>query len=100
MPQIHHTFDEPAGYRITFTEREYDTLAWLSVRYECAEVLYLGMISVNEDPIDLMFSVPEHVAWEYQDAVKAENGDDNAMLPPCAGGSLADKLISLWEAIV
>ncbi len=45
------------------------------------------------------FSVPELVAWSYVDACEAENGC-GVWVPPCAGGSLAEKLSAFREAVV
>lgn len=75
-----------------------DALAWIADRYECATVLYDGSRFVRSRNGHVMVT-PEHVAWEYLAELEVENGG-GLLVPPCAGGPLADALIELREAIV
>lgn len=101
------TFGRDAGgYTFTLTDRERDALAWIADRYVSAETLYDGAsfepADDDGDPDyhgDWVVLVPEPVAWAYVDAL--ENDEDGSpVVPPCAGGPLADKLQAFYEAIV
>lgn len=92
-------------YTLTLTSEELNALAWIADRYTSAEVLYDGMELADEDAAPFAddvtaFIVPEHVVWEYVAALPEDNGVPGAVLPPCAGGTLAAKLIELWESVV
>ena len=90
------------SYQLTLTDSELKALAWIADRYQSAAVLYDGMEDASDENIrltgDYLFYVPEHVAWEYRDALEEEDG--NQIVPPCTGGTLAEKLISFLGSIV
>ena len=91
------------SHTLTLTPEEESALSWISARYESARVLYDGMIRQECSDIDChlhphTFAIPERVAWSYQDALEEEDG--NQVVPPCAGGTLAEKLLTFLEAIV
>ena len=89
------------GYVFELTDRERDALAWIADRYPSAEVLFDGATwSADDDGDRWVALVPEHVAWNYRDALADDNGVPDAVLPPCAGGRLAEVLLDLWNAIV
>lgn len=85
------------SYTIRLQRHEMDALAWIADRYTSAEILWDGSDYDEETSI---LTVPEHVAWEYRDALPEDNGDPGATLPPCAGGSLAVALLAFLEGIV
>lgn len=84
-------------YMVPMSEASYRSLAWIADRYTSAEVLYDGSTYNTETG---MLEVPEHVAWDYSEELPRDNGVEGAILPPCAGGELADVLIAFWEEIV
>ena len=89
-------------YRLTFTKEEFKSLAWLADRYTTAEILWnhtelagsMGSVEV------WVMNLPESEAWSYQEALKEENGNPDQVLPTCVGGTLAEKLVELYESIV
>lgn len=85
------------NYTLTLSPDAHRALAWIADRYTSAEVLYDGS-EYDEDTQTL--TVPEHVAHNYLDELPQDNGVEGAVLPPCAGGPLAEALISLYEQIV
>ena len=85
------------SYTLTLTDEERNALAWVADRYTSAEVLYAGM---EETDAEGTFTVPEHVAWEYAEALPLDNGNPAQSVPPCVGGMLADKLLTLLDSIV
>ena len=90
------------AYLLTLTYEEQRALGWVADRYHCAEVLYDGMYALDGEDADgsVTYRVPEHVAWEYAEALPLENGVEGAVLPPCVGGMLGEKLVRLLEEIV
>ena len=87
-------------YVFELTDRERDALAWIADRYPSAEVLFDGATWAADDDGDTWTAkVPEHVAWNYRDALADDNWRTLG-LPPCAGGRLAEVLLDLWNAIV
>ncbi len=92
------------SYKLTLTSSEHRALAWVADRYGSAEILYDGMVRTDDDDSGDgwggVFDVPEHVAWNYAEELPRDNGVESALLPPCAGGSLAGKLIGLLDGIV
>ncbi len=94
----------PSGhaYRVTIGGGEYRSLGWLADRYTSAEKLWdacslVGSLGPGHEVYAITMTEP--AAWEYRDDVDAENGDDS-IVPPCCGGSLADKLAAFHEAIL
>ena len=85
-------------YQLTLTVSEMRTLGWIADRYRSAQVLHDGMEGEeNQRGMEGNFTVPESIAWEYRDALREET---DQMVPPCAGGTLAEKLATLYEEIV
>ena len=84
---------EGFAYVIPMTPAAHKALAWIADRYSSAAVLFDGSRFVAN-----VLVVPEGVAHEYVQALEEEDG--SPLVPPCAGGPLADALIELWEAIV
>lgn len=90
------------NYRLELTADEHKTLAWVADRYDSASVLYDGMVKVedaNEDGWGGLFDVAEEIAWQYEEELGLENGG-GLLVPPCVGGTLAEKLIEFQERIV
>lgn len=86
-------------YRLTLSEGEYESLAYAAGRYESARVLYAALD--GDDTFaegDTVFTLSEPDAWAYREALAEEDGD--LIVPPLIGGSLAERLISLFESIV
>lgn len=86
-----------SAYTIHLTGDAWNTLLWIADRYTSAEVLVQGSDYDDETGI---LTVPEHVAWEYAEALPEDNGVADAFLPPCAGGPLADALVEFFDSIV
>lgn len=82
-------------YVLSMPEAEYNTLAWIADRYPSAEVLYDGSVYHHN-----VLIVPEWVAHEYRDALPEDNGNPYQIIPPCAGGSLAEVLIEFYDGMV
>lgn len=85
------------NYSIRLDQDAMNALAWIADRYVSAEVLYDGS---DYDPDTETLTVPEHIAWEYVEALPKDNGVAYADLPPCAGGLLAEALIAFFNSIV
>lgn len=84
-------------YMVPMSEPAHQALAWIADRYGSAGVLYDGS-TYNAETETL--EIPEHVAWDYCEELPRDNGVEGAILPPCAGGELADALIAFWQEIV
>lgn len=80
------------AYKIEMTEQEYDDLGYIADRYTYAQVLYDGMDYDEETGIA---EIPEHVAWEFSEAVEDEDG-----FMPLLGGDLLRKVVDFWQEIV
>ena len=93
---------EPHTYRVSLEEDEVRTLSWLGERYETAEILcsHMELCAVEEGGAYAQITLPEHIAWDYETALREENGNPDQMLPTCVGVPLGDKLIALYLAIV
>jgi hypothetical protein len=89
-------------YTLTLTADEHKALAWIADRYTSAEVLYDGLDATDDNDQDWggNFTIAEHVVWEYMEALPEDNGNPGQIVPPCVGGTLADKLVRLWESVV
>lgn len=81
------------SYTVHLTDDETKALSWLAARHETAAILW----AYEEDNV---ITLPEYEAWRYLEEMVKENGNPNQVIPTCAGGSLASKLIDLWESIV
>lgn len=88
-------------YKIKLDKLEYKRLAWIAERYKYAQVLFDGLVQGDVTywewvpNVPLEFEIEEHKAWEWVDAVEAEDG-----WMTCAGGTLLEKLVALYEEIV
>ena len=104
------------NYKIKLNRDELNTLAWVGDRYESAGILYDSLKLVPEDDkfyfanrqdrtTEFLWEIEEHLIWEYSDAIPSDwsysNPDDCPMtIPPCIGGTLGDKLATLYEEII
>jgi hypothetical protein len=86
-------------YATKMTRESYEVLSWIADRYESAGVLYDGSRTVRSGNDSVILLTPESCAHDYLTALSEENGDD-MVIPPCAGGPLADALLALWETVV
>ena len=91
------------AYRITLTDKEYETLCWLSDRGYDAELLDLATLeSTPEDelpeaPNVYVLVMSEPTAWTWNENIEA---DRHAYLTCLGPGDLMDKLIALEQSIV
>ena len=81
-------------YKLNLTEPEMDSLRWVAERYSSARIL-LEALTPTEEPE--VYTVAEHSAWEYQAELDVSG---EGFLPPCVGGTLAEKLITFLNGIV
>ena len=83
-------------YTLQLTLDEAQALMWLADRYNYAEALW---DAAEEEFIGTATGyrivLSEAGAWNFADAVQAEDG-----YLPCCGGPLADKITALLESIV
>lgn len=81
---------------ITFTPREYDTLAWLAARYGSADVLERAAEPYGDEdtgePEGYRLTLAPETLRDYWRELWEDNGETAQDVPPCAGGTLADKL--------
>lgn len=89
-----------SAYTIELDESEYNALCWLADRYVCAETLWTCAVAPDDFSSGRTLEIPEHVAWRYVEELKAENGNPRQLVPPCAGGSLAAKLMKFLDSII
>ena len=81
-------------YAVPMSEDEYRALEWIGDRYTCAGILRdRSCYRAN------VLLVPEGTAHEYLTELEQENGG-GMIVPPCAGGRLADNLADLYSAVV
>lgn len=88
-------------YQLTLTREEERALMWVADRYSSAEVFFDSAVLETREETDgvVTYNIPEHIAWRYEEELEQENGG-GLLVPPCVGGTLADKLIAFREAIV
>lgn len=90
------------AYELHLTNAERDSLAWIADRYCSAAVIYDGARwdAPDETRETWLGVVPQGVAWGYIAALHALEDYDAPppSVPPCAGGTLADKLRELVHA--
>jgi hypothetical protein len=91
-----HRDGNRAFYCLTLTEEAYSSLGWIADRYSSAEVLYDRARTVRAGEGRTLI-IAENVAWDYMAELEEENG--GSIVPTCAGGSLAEELLSLWQLI-
>lgn len=97
-----HGWEDGTGTRLAYvyvvplTENEARSLAWVAARYSSAHVLWAH---TDEDENGTQYvRLREHEAWEYVRTLD-EDEDGSPLVPPCVGGTLADKLADLHERI-
>lgn len=84
---------------IHLSPSEYRALSWLADRYGSADVLYAATDDLSPDPgmpVYVLTLTPETLR-DYWRELLADNGDPAQTVPPCAGGTLADKLRRIPE---
>lgn len=81
-------------YVVPMSKGAQRSLAWIADRYVSAAYLFDGSRRLPNALV-----VPEHVAHEYIRSLE-EDEDGSPIVPPCAGGELADVLVDLWNAVV
>ena len=87
-------------YQLTLTSGERDAFDWVGDRYAAGDVARLLLDCMPEDAAwgeegDVVFAVPEHVAWGMNDLAEQEE-----YLWPCFSEALADKMNAFCQAIV
>ena len=87
-------------YRLTLTKGERDAFDWVGNRYAAGEVARLlrdcmAADAEWDDEGDILFAVPEHVAWEIN-----RLAEDEEYLWPCFAPGLSSKLNAFCQAIV
>lgn len=80
------------GYRIRITEQELEALDYIGERYDYASVLMDVLVETDTDGV---YEISESDAWEFAEAVEAEDGH-----LPLLGGSLAERVQALLDNIV
>lgn len=91
--------DERFHYVVPLNGDECRTLAWIAARYDTAGILW-AHTEEDDDGEGAMLRLPESEAWRYRDALATENGNPDQLVPACVGGTLAEKLEELYDAIV
>lgn len=91
------------SYSLALTADEYKSLAWLADRYSAAEALFDALKPADDATADGdgggSYALTESDAWIFADFYR--DGDGGAPYAiPCCGGSLAEKIDALFEAIV
>lgn len=79
--------------KVTLTSEEWRTLRYLSDRYSSADVLWCAGTD-RDDGSAVLYITPD-VLRDYWRALWDDNGDAAQTVPPCAGGTLAEKLRSI-----
>lgn len=88
-------------YRLTLTAEERRAFDWIGDRYETggpvARMLsdYMPEAAEWDGPDDITFTVPEHVAWQIDQASKAEGH-----YWPCFSPDLAKKMCRFTNQLV
>lgn len=80
------------GYRIRITDEEWESLDYIGERYDYANVLTDALTETDTEGV---YELSEADAWEFAEAVEAEDGH-----LPLLGGSLADRVQALLDNIV
>lgn len=88
------------AYVLELTDSERDSLAWIADRYCSASVLFDGARWEQRDDEIWAGVISSGVMWGYLAALIALEDYDAPppSIPPCAGGTLADKLRELVRA--
>jgi hypothetical protein len=87
-------------YQLLLTKAERDAFDWVGDRYAAGEVARLLLDCMPEDAAwgdegEIVFTVPEHVAWEINRLAEEEE-----YLWPCFAPDLSRKLNDFCQAIV
>ena len=87
-------------YQLTLTKGERDAFDWVGNRYAAGEVARLLLDCMSEDDEwdsegDLVFKVPEHVAWEISSLAEEED-----FQWPCFAPELSSKMNDFCQSIV
>lgn len=90
-------------YTLTLTRGERSAIDWIGNRYHNGRDLFLALCDARwvpddrdwDDPGDIIFHVPEHVAWNI-----AELGERNDNLWPCFAPDLVEKMQNFCVQIV
>lgn len=100
------------GYLLILTDEELRSLRVIARSYCSAENLLDGAIYLTGEeweasgaqPGEWPLWIPEHVAWEYRDALAGDwscpEDEAPAGYPPLAGGTLAEKLSAFEQEII
>jgi len=83
------------SYHLTLTQDQRAAFDWVGDRYGAGDVARLLLTQCQhtpeeaewDQPGDMAFTVPEHVAWQIRDLAEAED-----FLWPCFAGELTRKL--------
>jgi hypothetical protein len=87
-------------YQLILTKGERDAFDWVGNRYAAGDVAKLLLDCMPEDAEwdsegEILFSVPEHVAWEINTLAEEEEHQW-----PCFAPDLASKMNVFCQAIV
>lgn len=85
---------------VQLSPSEYRALSWLADRYSSADVLYAATDDLSPDvdgPAVYVLTIGPETLRDYWRALLEDNGDPAQTVPPCAGGTLADKLRRIPE---
>lgn len=87
-------------YKLVLTKGEREAFDWVGNRYAAGEVARLLLDCMSEesawdDEGEIVFTVPEHVAWEINRLAEEEE-----YLWPCFAPSLSRKMNDFCQAIV
>lgn len=80
---------------IHLTPSEFEALAWISDRYTSADVLWCATDDLSptvDGPPVYVLTLTAETLRDYWRALLDDNNDPAQDVPPCAGGTLADKL--------
>jgi hypothetical protein len=80
------------AYKLRVTDEEIESLDYIGDRYDYAKVLVDALEPTDTDDL---YEIQESDAWEFAEAVEAEDGH-----LPMLGGSLADRVQALLDNIV
>jgi hypothetical protein len=89
-------------YTLTLTRDERMAFDWVGYRYNAAHIAgilteseCIGLVHDWNDPIDITFDIPEHMAWGIN---KLAEKEDYSF--PCFSDDLRDKLTAFCMSIV
>ena len=86
-------------YKLILSKSERDAIDWIGYRYFHGDDLYKLLIEhASEDWDyfgDVLFTLPEHIAWQIRDGL-----EDEEYQFTCLSGNFANKLMSFCDQIV